>query len=203
MLRIVLMVLLVCIALPARAADGGYFIAVGEVNTERAQDYETFLEKVAPVWGRHGMGLVLRAKTRFVLEAQGEPVPTDIAVLRYESRAGFNAYLRDPDYEAIKDLRTGAMESLAIMEAQAGRMDGLKFIANTPMALVQFSGQPTELSAPAFVLKVDLVAPVKGDMAQGWRAVRQVHFMPLTFEDNPMAAAGAGALLTLAGDLER
>lgn len=187
----------------AGAADGGYFIAVGKTDPARAASYETFLAKVKPVWNRHGMHVVLRVKARYLMNAKAELTPDDITVLRYESRAQFNAYLADPDYQAIKQLRLNALPHLAIMEAQDVRRDGLAYLAKTPMALVSFDLQKPVADSPAFTLGVDLIGPVQGQMAAAWKGVTHVRFAPLSFDDNPMSDANAAGILTLAGDLIR
>ncbi|MEM9733406.1 MAG: DUF1330 domain-containing protein [Pseudomonadota bacterium] len=200
--RFLLVALFASLTATARAADGGYFIAIGVLNDERGGDYETFLRKVQPVWERHGMSIVLRVKTRFVLHTKGDPVPDDITVLRYENRAGFTAYLSDPEYQSIKALRENALDYLTIMEAQAVKMDGLPQLAKTPMALVRLDKERVAGDDPALVLMADLVVNVKGSTGF-WGVTRQVRFSPLSFDDNPMTGAQGSPVLSLAGDLVR
>jgi len=131
MIALVLALIWICIPEPAQASSRGqlYFLAIAQVSQDRgggdaSGTYRAFLQRIRPVWRRHGMTLLAHGP---VIIGSGSDAAsgsssyvasgTVVSLLRIESRARFRAYLKDPDYERLRPLRLTAVDRLSIVEA--------------------------------------------------------------------------------------
>jgi uncharacterized protein (DUF1330 family) len=78
-----------------------------------AARFEEYLAVMAPIVGRYG-GALDRSYTPTAIQAEGLTVPDVINLVHYDSRAGFNAFLDDPDFLRIKHLRDESVTLLSV-----------------------------------------------------------------------------------------
>lgn len=135
-----------------------HFIALAQIAPGGAASYNRFLKRVDPIWKRHGMTVVSRFSGSGALGAQDGTCPYDVAVLHVRSRAGFNAYLRDPDYRAIRAMRLNALDMLLIFDG----VSNASFPSTEPAALSFYRQTTVDPSASGFRMSVQTVGPVKG-----------------------------------------
>lgn len=187
MLRILCTVLFSAIALIPARAEPIYFISVAEISPDKHAQYDRFVEDVTPIWRRHGMSVIARLRTVDALGFSGHDLaPTEIAVLRGETRAGFNAYIADPDYRAISSSRLDAVTRLIILEAKLRSSARLEFLSKLPMGALVFSPSASTSNANLH-LDVTLVAPVKGGGSTFLNSVKSLRLFGISFDDNPTA----------------
>jgi uncharacterized protein (DUF1330 family) len=162
------------------------FVAIASGEKVREADYEQFLEKVAPIWTRHGMRVVFRA------DASGDAADTftDIVLIEVESRAGFQAYLADPAYRIIAPIRFEAVDHLAILEG-ARTVLPPAFEPGTPINIL--FQRECEAGTPG--ARVALVGAVKGEMADFYSETGCVRFF--TTGDIPASDVLAGFAATI------
>lgn len=184
MLRALLIVL--TISWPAEAAaEALTLVAIASGEKARQAGYEAFLHKVAPIWSRHGMQVVLRA------DASGNAVETftDIALIQVESRTGFQAYLADPAYRMIAPMRLDAVEHLAVLE---GPLSVAPSAFATGTAINIIFQRECETQMPG--ARVALVGAVKGVMPNFYSQTGCVRF--LAADDVPASNVLAGFAAT-------
>lgn len=188
MLRILYAVLFSLFALAPARAEPIYFISLAEVSPERQTQYDRFVENVTPIWRRHGMEVVARLRTVDALGFSGHDLaPTEIAVLRGETRARFNAYISDPDYRAISRERLDAVSRLTILEANLKSSARLEFLSKLPMGALVFSPATASSSNANLHLNVALLAQVKGSPSAYLKSIKSLRLFGISFDDNPTA----------------
>ncbi len=84
----------------AEMPAGGYtVVAIVELGAAAIEPFDAYERQVLPLLGRHGGRLERRLRT-----ADGR---TEVHVLSFDARAGYDAYLADPDRAALRPLLAG------------------------------------------------------------------------------------------------
>ncbi len=177
----------------ATAEDTIHFIALAGIKPRRETQYDAFIEEVTPIWKRHGMTVLARARPVGPL-SYGEG-PVDLVILRVESRAGFYAYSRDPDYRALQPQRADAVNLLAIFDGKAGM--AATGLSDSPDLRVWFVSQPGALWAKmlagdlknddgsSLTINVGIVGEVKGELDESLAQTRTIHIEALSGDKSP------------------
>jgi len=177
----------------AIAEDTIHFVALAGVKPGKEAQYDAFIEGVTPIWKRHGMTVVARARPVGPFSYREGPV--DLAVLRVKSRAGFYAYSRDPDYRALQPQRADAVNLLAIFDGKA-RM-AVTGLSDSPALRVWFVSQPGAAWAKmlagdlksddgsSFMISLGIVGEVKGKLDEGLAQTRTIHIEALSGDKSP------------------
>lgn len=83
-------------------------VLVAELGTAAAEPFDAYERQVLPLLGRHGGRLERRLRT-----ADGR---TEVHLLSFPSRTGFDAYRADPAREALRPLLAGLDLSQRVLE---------------------------------------------------------------------------------------
>ncbi len=178
-------------ATPSSAQDVIHFVALAGIKPGKQAQYDTFIHAVTPVWKRHGMTVLARARPVGPFPQHKGLV--DLAVLRVVSRDGFYAYANDPDYKALRSLRAEAVDFLTIFD---GNVDMSSEPAiNTSAALrVWFFADQKSQPAKALLaelskrpdgflpIKLGVVGRVKGHLDKTLQQTRLI--LVETFDDH-------------------
>ena len=93
-------------------------MAVIMISTQHVKDWDLLAEYrkgAGPIVRRHGGDLLGRSNTPDTL--QGEAVDS-VVVFRFPDRAAVDAWLADPDYQPLKQIRDQAVDmSLILIDA--------------------------------------------------------------------------------------
>ncbi|MEE2754592.1 MAG: DUF1330 domain-containing protein [Candidatus Latescibacterota bacterium] len=81
------------------------------VDVHDSAKYETYKTAVVPLVNRHGGEYLVRGGKHEVIEGDWDPVR--IVLFRFPDRASIQAFIDDPDYQPLKQLR----HSIATTEA--------------------------------------------------------------------------------------
>lgn len=192
-------------ASPAQA-ESVYFVSVAKLAEGKQRHYDRFLKAVAPIWKRHGMEVLLRARTvDAVTRGDVSGSPTEIGVLRVDSYENFQAYFADPDYSKIKQSRLDAVDNFVVLEGKAINIDGLSFLAKAPMAATVFNTTAPSNTDPSLELEISGVGQVKGPVGEFLKQVKNIQIHALSFDDNPSEylPQGDAATLLLIGEIVR
>lgn len=177
----------------AIAEETIHFVALAGIKPGKEAQYDAFIEAVTPIWKRHGMTVVARARPVGPLSYRQGPV--DLAVLQVESRAGFYAYSRDPDYRALQPQRMDAVNLLAIFDGKASV--STVGLSKSSILRVWFVSQPGAAWAKmlasdldthdgsSFTLGLGVVGEVKGKLDEGLAQTRTIHIEALTGDKSP------------------
>ena len=187
-------------------AEPVFFVSVAKLADDKQRHYERFLRAAAPIWKRHGMEVLLRARTVDAMFQGGvSGSPTEIGILRVDSYENFQAYIADPDYSKIKQSRLDAVDNFVVLEAKAINHDGLRFLAKAPMAAAVFNTTSHTNTDPSLELQISSVGQVKGPVSEFLRQVKNVQVHALSFDDNPTQylPQGNAATLLLIGEIVR
>jgi len=169
---------------PAFAEDIIHFVALAGIKPGKETQYDAFIKAVIPVWKRHGMSVVARARPVTPFHRHAGVV--DLAVLRVERRSGFHAYSNDPHYKALQPQRLDAVEFLTVFD---GKMDmsgepGLRdsrmlrvwFVENPDAAWTKMlTGDLSEPLASALKIDLEIVGQVKGRLGKTLAKTRTIH----------------------------
>ena len=140
-----------------------HFVSIAWVSHGKQALYDQFNEKIAPIWTRRGIEVLLRAKVIGTLTDDNRPdLPTEIAVLRIASRQQFQDYIADPDYQAIRSQRTGSIDKMIVLEGTAHSDDTASLLPTAPQFAVLFGPSSPSETAPALELSTSLVGSIKG-----------------------------------------
>ena len=161
------------------------FIALAQIKPDGQAGYDAFIEKVTPIWNANGMRVLARLKVVDLMIDPAFPVPTEIAVIRAETREGFDTYISSDEYAQIKHLRLDAVDHLTVLEGSLIDQSGEDYLAANPMAVVTMSGSLTEAPRSGLTVDVKLFGPVKGFRCPFLAVVKRVLILPLGFDDNP------------------
>jgi uncharacterized protein (DUF1330 family) len=71
--------------------------------------YATYRSGVSPLIHKHGGEYLARGGATEVIE--GEWTPSRVVLLKFPDMAAVKAFLNDPEYQPLKDLRQGAAET--------------------------------------------------------------------------------------------
>ena len=203
-MRIILILAALLSALSAVAtarAEGLHFISVAWIPSEKQQQYDSFSQAVTPIWARHGMKALLRAKVVGALAGGDEgdneiDLPSEIAILSVASRASFENYIADPDYRAIRPQRLDAVRQMIVLEGTPKPGEGNPLFDTAPQFAMTFTAIPeapgaaTEAPAPAFTMRVDLAGSIKGEVPDPFNTRPQISLFALSYDDNPMSFVG-------------
>jgi uncharacterized protein (DUF1330 family) len=80
-----------------------------DVAIRDPQRYEDYKQKVPALIARHGGEYLVRGGAHEVLE--GEWRPTRLVLFRFPDRAAIKAFLADPDYRPLAELRHSIADS--------------------------------------------------------------------------------------------
>ena len=203
-MRIILILAALLSALSAVAtarAEGLHFISVAWIPSEKQQQYDSFSQAVAPIWARHGMKALLRAKVVGALAGGDEDddrggdeidLPTEIAILSVASRASFENYIADPDYRAIRPQRMDAVRQMIVLEGTSEPDEDNPLFDTAPQFAMIFgaSNGAAEAPAPAFTMRVELAGSIKGEVPNLFDSRPSVSLFALSYDDNPMSFVG-------------
>ncbi len=159
-----------------------YFVSLIKLKPGYQNQYETFLEKVAPVWKRHGMRVLYRLK---VTHAGDRAVKIfgfqadEIAFIEIADGQNFSNYINDPNYRHIRSLRVDAAERLLILEGEkwAGPLgvapapNQLEIVMSTLGPAQRCGLGPAEMISS---LEIYLRAPVVGSGSRGLTTLKSV-----------------------------
>ncbi|MCJ8310196.1 MAG: DUF1330 domain-containing protein [Rhizobiaceae bacterium] len=171
-------------------AQGLHFISVAWIPAEKQAQYDAFSRQVIPIWQRHGMTPLLRAKVIGALAAEeGTKLPTEIAILRVASRQDFENYIADPDYRAIRKLRTDAVEQMIVLEGTPALTTDNPILATAPQFAMTFdlNEEADGTSNLVFDMPVTLVGSIKGEASLLFNAKPHIGLFALSYDDNPMS----------------
>ena len=171
-------------------AQGLHFISVAWIPAEKQAKYDAFSRQVMPIWQRHGMTPLLRAKVIGALAAvEGTKLPTEIAILRVASRQDFENYIADPDYRAIRKLRTDAVEQMIVLEGTPVLTTDNPILATAPQFVMTFdlNDEADGASNLVFDMQVTLAGSIKGEALPFFNAKPHIGFFALSYDDNPMS----------------
>ena len=196
-MRIILILAALFSALSAVAtarAEGLHFISVAWIAPEKQQQYDSFSQAVTPIWARHGMKALLRAKVVGAL-AGGEnaiDLPSEIAILSVASRASFENYIADPDYRAIRPRRMDAVRQMIVLEGTPEPSEDNPLFDTAPQFAMTFgaSTEATDAPAAAFRMRVELAGSIKGEVPKLFDSRPLVSLFALSYDDNPMSFVG-------------
>ncbi len=161
-----------------------HFVALAGIKPGHEAKYDAFIEAVTPIWKRHGMTVITRARPVGPFRRHAGIV--DLAVLRVESRRGFYAYANDPDYKALQPQRLASLDFLSVFDGKVD-MTNQAGLRNSKMLRVWFVSQPgsnwgkvlnEDLSQPtdaAISINLGVVGRVKGDLDDTLDKTRTIH----------------------------
>lgn len=189
-----------CAAATAQAQNL-HFISVAWIPPEKQEQYDSFSQSVAPIWARHGMKALLRAKVVGALagDQQGQEVdlPSEVAVLSVASRQDFENYIADPEYRAIRTQRTESVRQMIVLEGTPTDDTDNPIFATAPQFAMTFveSNQSAEVAMPVFKMQVELAGSIKGTVPGPFDSRPQISLFALSYDDNPMnfVEQGSGA----------
>ncbi|MGI9354495.1 MAG: hypothetical protein ACR2PF_04955 [Rhizobiaceae bacterium] len=165
-----------------------HFVALAGIKQGKEAQFDAFIKAVTPIWKRHGMTVVARARpvTPF-LYRQG---PVDLTVLKVESRTGFYAYMRDPDYRALQPQRLDAVDLLGVFDGTVENANEASLL-DSPLLRVWFVSRPGAAWAKMLAsdldsqdgssLRVDLgvIGEVVGTLGDRVSKARTIHIETL------------------------
>ncbi|MEE9374718.1 MAG: DUF1330 domain-containing protein [Rhizobiaceae bacterium] len=189
-------------------AETLYFVSVATLAHDKREQYEEFLQKVAPLWRKHNMKILIRARiVEAVAVGDISDAPHEIGILEVASRKDFQAYLADADYQLIKQQRSDAMENFVVLEGVASQLGALKYLSKTPMAAIVLSTKHIKPSKVSLSLSIQLAGQVKGPVSNFLKKMNSIQVHALSFDDNPMGYMPtneqSGGALGLVGALLR
>ncbi len=165
-----------------------YFIAFAWIKPDQQARYDEFLEAIKPVWARHKMQVVLRSQVVDTLigSAQTSP-PSEIAVLQVASQKDFRAYIKDPDYQALKQLRLESVDKMLVLEGHPRQIPKFEFIQSVPQFAVVVGDFSSPAPAPLLDIEISERGAIKAAIPPAFNAARSVALMALSYDDNPLA----------------
>ena len=198
-MRIILILMALFSALSAVStarAQSLHFISVAWIPPENQEKYDSFSQAVTPIWTRHGMKALLRAKVVGAL-AGDQPdliadLPSEVAVLQVASRQDFENYIADPEYRAIRSQRTEAVRQMIVLEGTPEEGAITPIFETAPQFAMTFAeSQPTaEAAKPAFKIQIELAGSIKGEVPSPFDSRPQISLFALSYDDNPMSFVG-------------
>jgi hypothetical protein len=189
----------VMLMIPATAcAQALYFISLAQISEDKQAGYDAFIKAVTPVWNRYNMQVVLRSQVIDVITGNGitgdgmmgdgqAEIPSEIAVLHVASRDEFNAYLKDPDYQAIKNLRAESVEVLAVLEGNAEEAHSSEFLKKASIFAVLLGTSYKPGSGTALDIAINGAGLIKGSPDHPFLAITSVQMFALSHDDNPLS----------------
>jgi hypothetical protein len=91
-------------------------VMIAELGAAAVEPFDAYERQVLPLLDRHGGRLERRLRTR-----DGR---TEVHLLSFPSRAGYDDYRADPDHAALRPLLAGLELEQRVLEVQdAGEMD--------------------------------------------------------------------------------
>ena len=169
-------------------AEALYFTYLTKISSGQQQTFERFLNEVQPIWDRHEMTVLARARIVDAYGTLGDGfAPTEFGLLRAANRNAFNAYLSDPDYESIKELRTNSAEYFFVLESVGSAEDGPDFLKKTPLVALVLGTESKRREQANVALKINLAAAVKGTVPASLLTPGHLRFHAVSYDDNPTA----------------
>jgi uncharacterized protein (DUF1330 family) len=172
---------------PAQAQNL-HFVSLAWVNPDKQVQYDRFNQLVAPIWARHGMEVLLRAKVIGALNG-GDPneLPSEIAVLRIASRTQFEDYIADPAYRSIRPLRTEAVDRMTVLEGTGITAEANPRLSTAPQFAMVFGPPAPSAPRPVLQLVTTEAGSIKGAVPSRYASHPLMTLFVLSFDDSPMA----------------
>ncbi|MDD9908736.1 MAG: hypothetical protein OXR62_03505 [Ahrensia sp.] len=180
-MRLVLVLLFALCVPPAHASQRSIvFVAIAQIKAGQEPRYDAFIEAITPVWNRHGMHVLARARPVRSTSANiiSPDSVVDIAVLGVTSRAGFHDYLSDPDYQGLKGDRLVAVDALIIVDGHTDATSSPPATADQLVVRLQSVDGSRNRAIirkdSAFSIVIDEVAAVKGAVSPSLAKAKRV-----------------------------
>ncbi|NKB51159.1 MAG: hypothetical protein GKR97_02870 [Rhizobiaceae bacterium] len=108
-------------------------------------------------------------------------------MLEVVSRKDFHAYIADPDYQAIKQLRLDSVDKMLVLEGQVRQPPKSEFIQSIPQFAVIAGDFPPFEPQPLMDIGVSDRGAIKDPVPASFSAVQSVAVMALSYDDNPLS----------------
>lgn len=186
-MRFIIFLLGVLISTVPASGQSLYFISLAWIKPDGQAHYDRFLQQVTPIWNRHGMRVIARGRVLDQISQDASTVtPSEIAVLRIDDAADFDAYIADPDYQAIRRLRQDAVERMLVLEGTRGDDQQPPNLNAVPLFALWLARKNLTAPEPPVRLNIRLAAAIKGQVPAFFTGFSQASLLPMSFDDNPM-----------------
>ena len=173
--------------MPARG-EAVYFVSFAWIKPDHLGQYEAFLRSVNPIWQRHKMKVLTRAKVVHVLagDEQAQP-PDEIALIQAASMEDFRSYIADPDFQSIKQMREDSVDQMLVLEGYVRREPKYDFIKSLPKLAFVIESFSSAQETALIDIGITVRGTIKGQLSPPLSESQFVTLYPLPLDDNPMS----------------